>query len=226
MNGIEKIHGGYVEERRVRVLSEILSRHIPRDARVLDVGAGDGRMALAIQQKRRDLDLRGVDVHVRANTHVPVTKFDGKNLPDTGPGYDVVMFVDVLHHAEDPFSLIKEAARVARRAILIKDHIANGPIAYQTLKFMDKIGNQRYGVALPYNYWREEQWRHAFSALGLTTSLWVSRLGIYPWPASLLFDRKLHFVAVLENSSSQSQRQSVAGEVLRSTLESVYHEHS
>lgn len=198
MNSIEKLHGGYVQGRRVRVLSDVLARHIPPDARVLDVGAGDGQMALAIKKKRPDLEIRGLDVHERSCAHVPIEHFDGKSLPDTNSSYDVVMFVDVLHHTETPFALLKEAMRVTRRSILIKDHIASGRISYKTLRFMDRVGNERYGVALPYNYWWEQQWWQAFAALGLVVSSWSPWLGLYPWPASLIFDRGLHFVAVLE----------------------------
>jgi hypothetical protein len=52
-------------------------------------------------------------------------------------------------------------------------------------------------VALPYNYWPEERWKQAFEQLGLRIDHWQSRLGLYPAPASWLFERKLHFVAKL-----------------------------
>jgi hypothetical protein len=66
------------------------------------------------------------------------------------------------------------------------------------LRFMDRIGNRRYSVALPFNYWREEKWRCAFAELGLMPKFWESRLGLYPWPASVIFERNLHFVTLLE----------------------------
>ena len=62
MNPIEHIHGNYVHKRRVRVLSEHLAKLIPKDARVLDVGCGDGLLAHLILQRRPDLVLRGIDV--------------------------------------------------------------------------------------------------------------------------------------------------------------------
>jgi hypothetical protein len=62
---------------------------------------------------------------------------------------------------------------------------------------MDRVSNRRYGVALPYNYWPRQAWYDAFQALGLTLSHWQDRLHLYPWPASLVFDRSLHFLANL-----------------------------
>jgi SAM-dependent methyltransferase len=199
MNVIEQVHSGYVQDRRVRVLSEALARQLPRNARVLDIGAGDGSMADAIRQKRPDLEMRGLDVLVREKTFVPVAKFDGMRIPEPDGSYDVILFVDVLHHTEDPMILLREALRVMRQAIVIKDHLANGFFADRVLKFMDQVGNRRFGVRLPHNYWPEQRWRNAFKALGLAAKSWQPRLGLYPWPASLIFDRNLHFIVRLES---------------------------
>jgi hypothetical protein len=62
---------------------------------------------------------------------------------------------------------------------------------------MDWVGNARHGVALPYNYWSRAEWTRAFDAAALEPTTMVSRLGLYPAPASWLFDRSLHFVAAL-----------------------------
>ncbi len=102
-----------------------------------------------------------------------------------------------MHHTDDPMILLREAKRVARKVILLKDHTLGGPLAYSTLRFMDWVGNAHHGVALPYNYWSEARWRDAFATLHLTVQQWRPRLGLYPFPASLLFERHLHFIAQL-----------------------------
>jgi hypothetical protein len=91
--------------------------------------------------------------------------------------------------------LLAEAARVARRAVVIKDHLREGLLADATLRFMDRVGNRRHGVALPHNYWTRDRWREAFQRCGLAVDRWSERLGLYPWPAAWVFDRSLHFVA-------------------------------
>ena len=65
MGLLEKIHGGPVHGRRVRVLSRHLAALIPPRARLLDVGCGDGLLTSLIAQKRPDVSVRGVDVLVR-----------------------------------------------------------------------------------------------------------------------------------------------------------------
>src|SRR5262249_2609525 len=108
------------------------------------------------------------------------------------------LFVDVLHHTDDPTILLREAARVARRAILIKDHTRDGLLAGPTLRFMDYVGNAHHGVALPYNYWPRRRWHDAFRALRLAVRAWKGALGPHPGPADWVLGRPLHFIARLE----------------------------
>jgi SAM-dependent methyltransferase len=197
----ERIHEHYVVGRRVRKLADHLSEVVPRGARVLDVGCGDGKLARRILDRRSDLQLQGIDVLVRPSTAIPVVPFDGKAIPYPDGSFDVVMFVDVLHHTDDPFVLLREAARVARQAIVIKDHTADELLAFPLLRFMDHVGNARHQVALPHNYWTGRKWHEAFAALGFVVREWRASLGLYPWPATCVFDRRLHFVARLERKN-------------------------
>jgi hypothetical protein len=52
-------------------------------------------------------------------------------------------------------------------------------------------------VALPYNYWSTPRWRQALAELGLRAEVWETTLGLYPPPASWLFDRELHLLCRL-----------------------------
>lgn len=197
MTILDPVHRGYVQGRRVRVLLTHLAPLLPTDAKVLDVGAGDGHVARGLMDARPDVEVVGIDPLVRPDTQIPVTEFDGLRIPFPDRSFDAVLFVDVLHHASDQMALLREARRVARRAVIIKDHRREGILAGPTLRFMDAVGNRRHGVALPYTYWSSTEWRAAFAEVGLEPEVEIRRLGLYPFPASLLFDRGLHFVARL-----------------------------
>ena len=200
MNLVERFHAGVVSGRRARILSRHLSDVIPENSAVLDVGCGDGLIDHLLLDLRPDLDLRGIDALVRPKTAMTVTGFDGKVLPFADSSFDCVMFVDVLHHMVDPMVLLREAVRVSRNSLIIKDHAREGFLGESTLRFMDKIGNERHGVALPYNYWTMQQWRAAWDHLGLRFVSWMPKLGLYPWPATWIFDRRLHFIVRLDRN--------------------------
>jgi len=192
---IGTLHKKLVFTRRVRVLAQHIADLLPQRARVLDVGCGDGQIDGVILMRRPDVSIEGIDVLVRPQTRIPVRPFDGTSIPFPLASFDVVMFVDVLHHTPDPRVLFREAVRVAP-IVVIKDHFREGLFAQSTLRMMDWVGNAHHGVALPYNYWNRRQWTQAFGELGLLPEREISP-ALYPVPFSWIFGRKLHFIARL-----------------------------
>ena len=205
MSLLGRLHSRHVHSRRVRVLAAGAARLLPPEAvSVLDVGCGDGRFALTLAGLRPGLQVRGVDPLVRPDAQIPVERGDGARLPLPDGACDVVLLIDVLHHTEDPAGVLREAARVARRCVIVKDHLLEGFAARATLRFMDEVGNRRHGVALPHNYLDAPAWRTAFAAAGLVPRETDPLPRLYPWPASLVFGRGLHFLARLEPARAAS----------------------
>jgi SAM-dependent methyltransferase len=199
MTLVGTMHGGLVHSRRVRVLAALAARLVPRDARVLDVGTGDGQIAALLAASRPDVSIEGIDVLVRPDASIPVASFDGRTIPRPAASVDVVTLFDVLHHADDPAALLAEASRVTRGCVILKDHVAYGRLSRAILAFMDDVGNRRHGVALPHHYLDARQWSELIERLSLKTTAWeVGGLGLYPWPASAVFGGRLHVLARLD----------------------------
>lgn len=203
MNVFERVHEAYVHGRRIRRLSEILSSLIPSGCRLLDVGCGDGRLAQLLLEKRTDLQIEGVDVHVRKETWLPVRLFDGTNLPYPAFSFDGVMLIDVLHHTRNPLCLLQEALRVSRRFLIVKDHMLHGTGAALRLRFMDYAGNARHGVSLPYNYLAAGEWAALRQALNVQVTTELRDLHLYPWPTDYVFGADLHFAALWQRAARQ-----------------------
>lgn len=207
MNWLEWAHDRHHHTRRLRVLGRHMGELLPgpaarppgsgRKLRLLDVGCGDGLLTAFVADGHPELEVRGVDVLVREAAHVPVDSFDGERLPFPDDAFDIVMFVDVIHHAEDPAALLREGARVAAHWLLIKDHTLVGPLAGSTLAFMDRISNLRHRIEIPYHYWTPKRWHEAFGELGLRVEEWRPKLDLYPWWSRFAFERQLHFAARL-----------------------------
>jgi SAM-dependent methyltransferase len=193
---MESVHAPF-HSRRVRVLSGHLSRAIPAGpGTVLDLGAGDGQLAAALMGLRPELALEGVDVVRRAHTLIPVSLYDGATLPFPDSHFDYVTIVDVLHHTTDPASVLAEARRVARRGVVVKDHLREGFLAGPVLRAMDWFGNVGDGVPMPYNFLSRAEWDEAFGRAGLAVASRLEKLDIYLPPIRWLCDRQLHFVAL------------------------------
>jgi len=94
---------------------DVLARHFPPGARILEIGAGTGEQARALC--RRGFVVTAVDVptseYGRARVF-EVLDYDGKRLPFPGASFDVVFSSNVLEHLEDLPAMLAEMRRVLR----------------------------------------------------------------------------------------------------------------
>ena len=152
----------------------------------LDVGCGSGEIAAVIEGLVPQVTIEGVDVLVRGVTHIPISEYDGETLPFDDNSFDFVTLIDVLHHTDAPDRILAECVRVARRAVIVKDHYRN-----------NQFDNRSHGVRLPYNYLSRRQWRNLYGDLGLFSEGTIEALKLYPIPFRWMFDGQLHFVTRL-----------------------------
>ena len=111
MSVLGSLHTSKVHDPRVAKLSVHIAELIAPKSTVLDVGCGDGLLSRILSDQRPDLAISGVDVLVRPETKIPVVPFDGHSIPFPDNSFDVVMFVDVLHHTDDPMVLLGTRAQ-------------------------------------------------------------------------------------------------------------------
>ena len=198
LSWIARSHRALVFGRRARVLASALAPLIPAEAHtVLDIGCGDGTISSLLARRRPELAFEGVEVIPRPSCQIPCRAFDGAQLPFPDQSFDVCLFVDVLHHTADVTQLLREAARVTRSCVILKDHLSESSFDHATLRAMDWVGNRPHGVTLTYNYQSRSQWKQHFASCGLQATQLSTDLPLYPFPFSQLFGRNLHFVAQL-----------------------------
>lgn len=194
-----KVHRRVVMKRRVLQISKQISKLLPNNVTsMLDVGAGTGEMAQAINQFHPEVSISGIDVYIRSQTFIPIFQYDGNTLPFADNSFDAVMIIDVLHHCDSPVAVLQECARVSKEWVIVKDHVSNSMYDKQILKFMDWIGNRSHGVNLPYNYLSSSEWNTVFNSIGLINVHHVEHLNLYPMPFDIVFGGSLHCLHLLK----------------------------
>jgi len=194
------IYRRLVFSRRAEKLTQALHSLIPASATILDVGCGNGVISWKLRELCPGRDFTGVEILDRETCLIPYKLYDGKTIPFGPDAFDFVTFVDVLHHTTEAEDLLRQAASIARRGVVIKDHYCESSLDYCTLSFMDWVGNAQYGVALPHRYKAAAEWQAIFDRVGLRKARTLEHIGLYPGPFDAVFGRKLHFVSLLDKA--------------------------
>ena len=196
---LQSLHNKYVFQRRIQVLSNEVASVLDDAKTVLDIGCGDGTISkLSAEKKGNGVKFSGIDVMARPTCAIDFKLFDGYTIPHADNSFDACMFIDVLHHLNHIKEIIAEAKRVSSKYIIIKDHLYKNKFDYDTLKFMDWVGNKPHSVEVIYNFRKEEFWKNLFEELGLEVVIFNKQIPLYPFPFSALFGRDLHFVTLLK----------------------------
>lgn len=139
--------------------------------RVLDLGAGDGLLALEIKN-RLGKDVVLVDVVDYNRTDLPMTRYDPRGvLPLPDGDADTTLLYTVLHHSRDPDHLLEEAARVTRRRLIIKEAYAEDDAVRTTNGFVDWFYNRVIGdedIDVPLNFRTVQGWATLLQSCGFS----------------------------------------------------------
>ena len=161
------IHSKLLIRYRNKKLLKLIYNDLIDSSSILSVGCGTGFIENYVASRNKKIKIKGVDVIVPKKTYIKVKKYNGKKIPFKSNSFDVVMFLDVLHHTNNIKDLMCEAKRVTKKVILIKDHYYNTKFDNFLLKVADYIGNKGFGINLNYNYLKEGEWLSLIKQLKL-----------------------------------------------------------
>jgi SAM-dependent methyltransferase len=197
---IGALHQKIVFKRRVLAIANALKDHLLPGA-ILDVGCGNGMIGKLLIDLRGDVSIIGVDTLLRPETFIPVSQYNGTELPFEDNSFSAVLLVDVLHHTFNPGQVLKECARVCRGRILVKDHFSETRFEFFLLQFLDWVGNRHHGVVLPYNYFSRAQWETMLSTNRIRENSRTEKIpGLYPLFFQNFIGERIQFIAVLSRS--------------------------
>jgi SAM-dependent methyltransferase len=127
----EERHWWYRGRLRI-VMQEVARLALPRNASIIDVGCGSGRM---LDELARFGDVAGVDVSAsavaaaQARGHLRVSRARAEELPFPDDSFHLVTCLDVLEHTPDDERTLRELLRVTRPG----GHLLVTVPAYQAL---------------------------------------------------------------------------------------------
>ena len=133
--------------------------------KVLDLGCGSGIFGKKFEEKFKKKVL-GIDIVDKRVYQIPFKLYDGQTIPFPEDYFDLVLISFVLHHAENPISILKEAKRVGKRIIIFED-LAEGIFGkiYCFLHWL--TWNLFFGKSSRFNFHTKEEWEGIFKNLDL-----------------------------------------------------------
>ena len=150
-------------QKRAREVVSIFADWLEAPATWLDVGGSWGFSAEEL--RRRGFDAWVVDVVKPAVQAVPVLIYPGDKLPFGDDSWNVVSMITMLHHVPEPAALVREAARVSKKyVLLVEDLDGFGGRFWMVLR--DQIFNLEF-VGHPKQFRGEKEWPVFFAEQGL-----------------------------------------------------------
>jgi SAM-dependent methyltransferase len=118
----------------------------------------------------------GADVVTPTSDIGRFVRFDGFRLPFRDGAFDVAFLVFVLHHADDPGELLREASRVASQAVVVIEDTPRTAIEERWGRLHIRSFATRHNIPWHGRVRRDEEWRQVFQFSGMPL-LHTERLG-------------------------------------------------
>ena len=128
---------------------------------ILDIGCGNGMMLDVAEEDYGCIGF-GIDVGPPPTRIPRFAIFDGLSVPFADQSVDIALFVFVLHHANDPGELLREAARVARHQVIVIEDTPESHWERRWSRLHIRSFASRHRIPWQGLARSEEEWRHVF----------------------------------------------------------------
>ena len=177
-------------------------------ARVLDLGAGEGYVGDAVAETL-GVGVTAVDVVRYGGGRRRVDLYDGRTLPYETGTFGLTLVAFVLHHADDPVAILREAVRVTNGPVLILETVWRAGWQKGWLQGTDRLLNRlRSGAAMgeeTLDIRSDPEWRRLFERERLTLLRAETFSGLHP---QALYAIEGHGAAAASTSSTDAVRAS------------------
>lgn len=141
-----------------------VARMIPRGARVLDIGCGNGYIAHHLAAILR-ADVAGIDLNQTTEAPIHYQQYNGSRFPISDQSFEAALLCYVLHHTQDLKVVLTELRRVLRNGGLavVYEDIPETSLDRLVCAIHNRKWRNRTG---PCSFRREDEWRALFRSYG------------------------------------------------------------
>lgn len=151
-------------ERRAESIVEDIKNDIVGN-KVLDIGSGDCDVA----KKLKEIGFNVTPLDIKNRSHIKSVQpvlYDGKHIPFENNLFDTALLIFVMHHTKDPVELLKEAKRVSKKRLIIKEDIYRNEKEKLMTYISDSFVNFEF-FGHPHSNKPDIEWKAVFSDLNL-----------------------------------------------------------
>ncbi len=149
---------------RINTIISEITPYLRKNDRILDIGSGSCVVARRLKDSGCKITLLDVVDKSVYSDFRPII-YDGRNISFPDNSFDIAVLITVLHHTREPIGVLREAARVAPRIIVMED-LYKGLLQKYLTFAMDSFLNREF-FNHPHTNMTEKQWREVFDKLGL-----------------------------------------------------------
>ncbi|MEL6567358.1 MAG: class I SAM-dependent methyltransferase [Pseudomonadota bacterium] len=131
---------------------------------MIEIGSGPGSVQAVLGEagySALPLDIADSSFDNRFRPHL----YDGRRMPFDDGAFDAALLLTMLHHTPDPDAILREAARIARRLILVED-VHEGALQRYLTYGADSLVNLEF-FGHPHTNRDDDGWRATFEDHGL-----------------------------------------------------------
>lgn len=166
---------------RASLVADQLQQLVQPNARIADIGCGDGKVAAEIIKRHNPSYYLGFDVlnYLAPGVNINFRQYDGRNIPlfaGERASFDQVLLTNVLHHADldgwliaNAYMLLKPGGQVLVHETVPDPKAENDPVEVERVFLLDYVYNRLFhdaDIPVPGAYETANNWpgRFAFNA--------------------------------------------------------------
>jgi len=135
-----------------------IQEHLKKSDSHIEIGSGPGSVLSVMRKENYTVD--GLDIADNGyREDLRPIVYDGEGMPFTDKTYDAALLLTVLHHTSDPDAIIREAARIAKRIVIIEDVYEDRVMEWLTKRF-DSLMNLEF-FNHPHSNRTDSEWQES-----------------------------------------------------------------